>query len=238
MGGFNSLGTSLTLHIYLLTLLQADSSSTPSTPANPSQEFTGDGTAYSEKVADGTGFACSYRFLNPWAQTYFAAINSEQWDDGRACGRCVSARCIDSRCTNKDPVTLMIVDKCPECAHGALDLSIPAYREMTGLWPHRLEISFSFIDCPADKFNGTIKMDPKDGTNPNWAAFYVSNTLYPLKSVILDGKKLERQTYNFWTLSGPLGSAPHTVELEADNGEKVSTQVDDVLKSLDLGVQF
>ena len=28
--------------------------------------FTGDGTAYSEAVADGTGFACSYRYLNDW----------------------------------------------------------------------------------------------------------------------------------------------------------------------------
>lgn len=79
-------------------------------------EFSGDGTAYSDTVSDGTGFACSYRFLNPWARSNFAAMNAAQWDDGQSCGKCVSVRCTDSRCTKHDPVTVYIVDKVSCCS--------------------------------------------------------------------------------------------------------------------------
>ena len=42
----------------------------------PQGKWSGDGTAYSEGVANtGKGFACSYRFLNDWASRNFAAIN-------------------------------------------------------------------------------------------------------------------------------------------------------------------
>ena len=46
------------------------------------ERFTGDGTAYSDAVADGKGFACSYRFLPPVFRTYFAAMNAAQWANG------------------------------------------------------------------------------------------------------------------------------------------------------------
>lgn len=42
----------------------------------PAGTFSGDGTAYSEAVAGtGAGFACSYRYLNPYFSTNFLAIN-------------------------------------------------------------------------------------------------------------------------------------------------------------------
>lgn len=45
-------------------------------PWLPSGLYSGDGTAYSEAVPNtGQGFACSYRYLNDWASTHFAAIN-------------------------------------------------------------------------------------------------------------------------------------------------------------------
>jgi hypothetical protein len=50
--------------------------------------FSGDGTAFSEAVPNsGKGFACSYRYLNDWASTHFAAMNSKQV-------RCGAMRCI------------------------------------------------------------------------------------------------------------------------------------------------
>lgn len=105
--------------------------------------FTGDGTAYSDAVDDGTGFACSYRHLADKTKQFFAAINSEQWDNGNACGKCVKAWCVDDFCTVRDtPVTVMIVDKCPECAKGDLDFSFPAYREVGLKIFHRMAIIF------------------------------------------------------------------------------------------------
>ena len=185
-----------------------------------------------------SGFACSYRYLNEWNRKYFVAINSKQWDNGMSCGKCLTARCVDPMCTVNTPLTLFVADLCPECSHGDVDFSIPAYEELTGIWPHRLQIKWNWTDCPADKMSGTIRLDPKDGINAFWSAFYVSNSRLPLSRVTLDGKELERQQFNFWINSAPLGAAPHKLELEAQNGDKLTTTVDDMLKSQDLGIQF
>ena len=57
---------------------------------------------------------------------------------------------------------MQIVDKCPECAHGDVDFSIPVYRDITGMWPHRLRISWEWSDC-SDNMQGGIRLDPKVG---------------------------------------------------------------------------
>jgi hypothetical protein len=55
--------------------------------------FSGDGTAFSEAVPNsGKGFACSYRYLNDWASTHFAAMNSKQV-------RCGAMRCGAVHCS-------------------------------------------------------------------------------------------------------------------------------------------
>ncbi len=48
-------------------------------PWLPAGTFGGDGTAFSEAVPNtGKGFACSFRYLNDWASTHFAAMNAAQ----------------------------------------------------------------------------------------------------------------------------------------------------------------
>jgi expansin (peptidoglycan-binding protein) len=70
----------------------------------------------------------------------------------------------------------MIVDLCPECRlkHGDVDFSIPVYRDITGLWPHRMKVEWEWTDCAAF-ISGTISIHLKDGSNPYWQAFYFSN---------------------------------------------------------------
>ncbi len=109
-------------------------------------EFLGHGTAYSTAVPDATAFACSNREIPPKAQKLFAAINSEQWDEGEHCGRCVKVWCQDSFCHNRfQPQILKVYDLCPECSYGDLDLSHEAYELVTGRWPHRLQIGWEFL---------------------------------------------------------------------------------------------
>lgn len=76
------------------------------------------------------------------------------------------------------------VTECPPPTHthtqnnmaaGDLDLSIPVYREVTGMWPHRLRVQWQWSDCSAH-INGTIRMYPKDGINAFWQAFYFANS--------------------------------------------------------------
>lgn len=207
-------------------------------PSNEQQTtFSGQGTAYSGAVTDGTGFACSFRFLNPWARTNFVAINAAQWQNGQVCGQCVKVWCVDPQCKTQTPVKLYAVDKCPECAEGDLDMSIPAYKAVTGLWPNRLKIEWEWTDCGGD-MTGNIHWDPKDGSNAQWQAFYISNPAQSLATVKLNGVELQRQTFNFWVHSSSLGSAPYNLTFISQNGDTLTKSVSNVLKSQDLGINF
>lgn len=108
--------------------------------------------------------------------------------------------------------------------------------QITGRWPHRLKVSWDWTDCD-EVVNGTIKMDPKDGSNGFWNAFYVSNTKVPVKSLIINGQEFQRQEFNFWS-GGNIGDAPYKVELISEAGEVLSALVENIFKTVDLGEQF
>ncbi|KAL4451678.1 hypothetical protein ABPG75_007340 [Micractinium tetrahymenae] len=204
----------------------------------PSGVFSGDGTAYSEAV-DGTGanFACSYRYLNPYFSTNFVAINKAMWDNGNACGKCITAWCVDDRCPVKGKkVTAQVVDLCPECKEGDVDFSIPMYRDVTGSWPNRLSVSWQWTDC-SDMVQGDIMITPKDGINPQWQAFYFANAKYPLQAVRLNGQDLQRSEFQFWVHAAPL-STPATFEFQAVNGATVSATVNDPLGKNVTGIKL
>lgn len=201
----------------------------------------GEGTAYSDAVPDATGFACAKREIPEKAQRMFAAINSEMWNEGENCGRCVQVWCVDSFCKKRfEPRTLMIVDKCPECGPEDLDLSNPAYEEVTGIWPHRLKFEWKFVDC-VDEFDygKKIRMDLKAGPNQWWRAFYFSMNKHPLANVTLDGRPLSKAEFGFWNDWNELGEGPHKLVLTSENGQTLEATVDDAMKETQyLDVQF
>lgn len=52
----------------------------------------------------------------------------------------------------------------PRCARraGDVDFSIPVYREITGMWPHRLRVQWEWSDC-SPMIEGNILLTPKVG---------------------------------------------------------------------------
>lgn len=211
-----------------------------SLPEVGSSTYSGDGTAFSDAVANtGAGFACSFRYLNNWASKYFVAMNNAQWDNGARCGTCIRAQCVDPKCpVQNKPVVAMVVDKCPECKHGDIDFSYPAYTDVTGSWPNRLKIEWEFVDCGA-LIDGTISIYPKDGSNAYWQAVYFANSRYPIVNVTLGGSPMYTQDggFGFWTHSG---AAPDNSELVLtdSNGAVVKTTLKSISGQQDLGVQF
>lgn len=95
----------------------------------PQGRWSGDGTAYSEAVANtGKGFACSCRYLNDWASRSFAAINKPMvgaggvgWLGGwwwvGAVAEAGSWRC--------DMQQHLPAGVCPQHAHSPLSTSLP-----------------------------------------------------------------------------------------------------------------
>ncbi|RLN63115.1 hypothetical protein BBP00_00004312 [Phytophthora kernoviae] len=155
------LRTAATLLVGAATLVAAD------------EYFTGDGTSYTlSQVSSGN---CNFMSASSTASTNYVALNQEQWDNLGNCGRCIEVSCIDDQCTAKNKTAVVqVLDRCPECKSGDLDLSPTVYKEITGLDPNRLKVRWRFVDCP-------------EGSNANWIAIQPTNAAAGVKSVTVDG---------------------------------------------------
>ncbi|KAL3666390.1 hypothetical protein V7S43_008641 [Phytophthora oleae] len=146
--------------------------------------FQGDGTPY-DLSAVGNG---NCAFMSSWSQasTNYVAVNQAQWDSLTHCGQCIEATCIDPKCKNKaTSVTLQVVDRCPECKYGDLDMSPSALTKIVGYNPGRIKIGWKYVDCPNP---GTIKVCLKQGSNPWWVAIQPTNTRIAVKGLSINGK--------------------------------------------------
>ncbi|GMG15473.1 unnamed protein product [Phytophthora fragariaefolia] len=140
--------------------------------------FTGDGTSYTlGHVSAGN---CNFKF-DPGVGEYYAALNSAQWDSTLNCGRCAEVSCADSRCSDtSSTVTVYIVDQCPGCGDGDLDLSPTVFKQLTGSDPSRYSIRWKFVDCPV---SGNIQYCTKSGSSSSWLAVQPANFANGVASV-------------------------------------------------------
>ncbi|KAF0753975.1 hypothetical protein AaE_005504, partial [Aphanomyces astaci] len=63
----------------------------------------------------------------PDATKYHVAINVKQYNKGLNCGRCMQVQCKDPPCKFNKIITAQATHRCPECAHGDLDMLLPLF---------------------------------------------------------------------------------------------------------------
>ncbi|RLN98656.1 hypothetical protein BBJ28_00018294 [Nothophytophthora sp. Chile5] len=146
--------------------------------------FEGDGTAYTlSEVSSGN---CNFMSAISIASTNYAALNQDQWDDLANCGRCAEVSCIDDQCEDQTTTAIVqILDRCPECSSGDLDLSPTVFKNITGSDPSRLTIRWQFVDCPSP---GNVEVCLKEGSNANWIAVQPTNMLVGVESLTINGE--------------------------------------------------
>ena len=113
---------------------QVDPGTDAATDAAPVMEFSGQATYYN---ADGTG-ACGFKATPN--NLLVAAMNGSQYKKS-LCGQCVLVT------GPKGMVKVRIVDLCPGCAMGGLDLSESAFAKISPLSAGRVKITWHFVTC-------------------------------------------------------------------------------------------
>lgn len=98
------------------------------------EEFSGEATYYDANGTGACGFPASSDFM-------VAAINDEQYSKAN-CGKCVSVT------GPRGTAVVRIVDKCPGCDSGDLDLSETAFGKVARLADGRVKITWRFVPCP------------------------------------------------------------------------------------------
>ena len=185
----------------------SDGGTAACTTAAPAGE-TGQATYYD---ADGTG-ACSF---DAGSDFLIAAMNMADYGNATWCGGCVHV------VGPSGDVTVRIVDECPGCAPGGLDLSETAFSMISPLSAGRVDISWQQVDCPV---TGPVQYVFQSGSSQFYTAIQLRNTRYPLVSLAaIDGsgsaEELPRQSYNYFVAANGLGPGPYTLQVTDNRGE-------------------
>src|SRR5690554_5225335 len=164
------------------------------------REYSGNATYY---AADGSG-ACS--FPKSPADLRVAALNPQDFAGSAACGACVEVDGPDGS------VRVRIVDLCPGCEPGDIDLSAEAFAEIADPDAGRVPVTWRFAPCPAD---GPIRYHFKEGSNQWWTAVQVRNHRQPIATVEIKAgdeayQQAERSAYNYFIVGdGGMGVGPY-----------------------------
>uniref|UniRef100_K3X0R1 Expansin-like EG45 domain-containing protein n=1 Tax=Globisporangium ultimum (strain ATCC 200006 / CBS 805.95 / DAOM BR144) TaxID=431595 RepID=K3X0R1_GLOUD len=188
------------------------------------QSFTGDGTAYTlGAVSQGN---CNFQASATDTATNYAAINQAQWDNLQNCGRCAQVSCVDDACPDKSVSEIVhIVDRCPECKQGDLDLSPTVFKKITGSSPSRLKISWKFVDCPNP---GKLQYCLKSGSNPYFVAIQPANAGSGIASMKINGQSttmVDSAFYYVLQSTAPVDLSAVKVSLTSTSGATVDETV-------------
>jgi expansin (peptidoglycan-binding protein) len=167
-------------------------------PCDPDDTRTGEATYYD--FADGSG-NCSFPATPD--DLMVGAMNHTDYANSAVCGSCVRIE------GPEGTVDVRIVDQCPECPAGDIDLSPEAFALIAPLEAGRVPISWQTISCPVE---GPVVYHFKDGSNPYWTAVQIRNHRHAIVSFAVeqDGSWVDvpRVDYNFFVKDDGMGEGP------------------------------
>ena len=144
---------------------------------------------------------CSYP--SPPANGLFVALSPSEYDSAAACGGYLTVTGPDGS------VTVQVIDQCPDCATGHIDLSEPAFAELAPLSAGLINVRYQYLADPP--LPGPITMEVKSGSSQYWLALLADNTGNPLASVQVETASggwvsLARASYNYWIAQSGAGA--------------------------------
>jgi expansin (peptidoglycan-binding protein) len=162
---------------------------------------TGQATFYT--FASGAG-ACM--FDSTPGDLMVGAMNMTDYQGSVACGECVSLT------GPKGTIMIRVVDLCPECPKGNIDLSPLAFSKIADTALGKVPITWQLVDCGV---TGPILYHFKDGSSQWWTAVQIRNHRYPIGSLEYmtsagTYKYVNRVDYNYFVEPSGMGPGPYT----------------------------
>lgn len=148
-----------------------------------------------------------------------AAMNAEEYNNAAACGEFVQVT------GPKGSIMIRIVDLCPECKAGHLDLSQQAFAQIADLPLGRVAITWQVVS-PA--LTGPIAYHFKDGSNQWWTAVQIRNHRNPIAKLEYRNNggqwvSVPRTSYNYFVQTNPgMGTGPYTFRVTDSYGNTLT----------------
>ncbi|KAL5604459.1 hypothetical protein BROUX41_002428 [Berkeleyomyces rouxiae] len=197
-------------------------SSTPGTSGQPSLDSSivdGKATFYGGNISGGT---CSFTEYTLPSGLFGVAYPTPDWDNAGNCGAC-----IEVTGPNGKTITAMIVDSCPSCEKGHLDLFSDAFSQLSDPSAGIIDVSYKFVTCG---ITSPITLHNKSGVSAYWFSMQVVNANEPVKSleVSTDGgatwEATERQEYNFFERSSGFGASEVDIRVTSETGKVLTVK--------------
>jgi expansin (peptidoglycan-binding protein) len=141
------------------------------------------------------------------ADLMITAMNADEYDNAAYCGAYLHVE------GPQGAVTVRVVDLCPECQAGHIDLSREAFAQIAELYLGRVDITWQLF---SPELEDPIAYHFKDGSNPWWTAVQVRNHRNPIAEFeYLDSDlgwvRVPRTSYNYFVQTNPgMGPGPYT----------------------------
>jgi expansin (peptidoglycan-binding protein) len=193
---------------------QATASPVCASVISPAAQTSGEATHYVLTPGDGN---CSYPGLPNGG--LFVALSPSEYDGSAACGSFVEVTGPDGS------VTAEVVDQCPPCQAGHVDLSEAAFERIAPLAAGEVPVTYHTIVDPP--LASPLSVLVKTGSNPFYLALLPIGAGNPVASVQVSGpgggwQSLSRTTYGYWLAAGGAGAGPFTVRLTDSAGHQAT----------------
>ncbi|MFJ6164855.1 expansin EXLX1 family cellulose-binding protein [Micromonospora orduensis] len=168
--------------------------------------------------SNGAGGNCS----NPAAPAnrLYVALGPSEYAAGAACGGFLDVT------GPKGTVRVLIIDQCPECEPGHLDLSREAFARIANPVQGLVPVTYRAVVNPP--LPGPLTFRIKEGASQFWFAVRVGNHGNPLRAVeVRQGdsgpwRSTARQDYNYWLIPSGAGAGPFSVRVTDVYGNRAT----------------
>ncbi len=160
---------------------------------------------------------CSYP--SPPAGQLYVALSPSEYGGSAACGSYLQVSGPDGS------VTVEVVDQCPECQAGHIDLSEQAFARIAPLSAGLVPVTYhTIVDPPLP---APLSMLVKTGSSAYYLALLPINNGNPLATVAVSQgsggwQELSRTTYGYWLASSGAGPGPFSVRLTDSLGHQAT----------------
>ncbi|WP_299898855.1 expansin EXLX1 family cellulose-binding protein [uncultured Aquimarina sp.] len=177
---------------------------------------TGEGTYY-DGVDGGIFGNCSLPVAT--GDYMHCALNTIDYDSSNACGACIEVT------GAKGSVQLKVVDRCPECAEGDVDMTEQAFGMIADIVDGRVQISWKFVPCNIAN-NESIKINFKEGSSIYWTAIQfrdIRHAITKMEYQLPDNtwKSVNRELFNFFIETDGIAS-PMNLRITSVLGEELT----------------
>ncbi len=135
----------------------------------------GEGTFYGG-VAGSAGGNCGLPV--PADDFLHCALNTIDYNGSQACGACVEVEG-----TKGKSIVLKVVDRCPECKEGDVDLHQDAFALIDDPISGRIPITWKYVPCPLKNDTKFIQINFKSGSTKYWTAIQLRNITQAIKTL-------------------------------------------------------